>query len=214
MNVGRGSGGLGPSNAAAAPRAFLLIAVAVVLGLVLLWKGLDDTPGLGPVADSGEETAVAGSSAGEIEGASGTVTPTSTEVVGGDAELSPTTTVAPTTTRELFPAPTHTPNEVKVLVANGSGVSGAAGKVTDMLSPLGWAMESPANAEKASATRIYYRTGYVADAKVIVDHFGEIADVLEEMPPGGLAVPSNAEERVANADIVLILGSDLRIQSS
>ena len=40
MNVGRG-GGLGPSNAAAAPRAFLLIAVAVVLGLVLLWKGLD-----------------------------------------------------------------------------------------------------------------------------------------------------------------------------
>jgi hypothetical protein len=49
---------------------------------------------------------------------------------------------------------------------------------------------------------------------VIVDHFGEFADILEEMPPGGPAVPPNAEERVANADIVLILGSDLRIQSS
>ena len=34
------------------------------------------------------------------------------------------------------------------------------------------------------------------------------------MPPGGPAVPPNAEERVANADIVLILGSDLRIQSN
>ena len=53
MNVGRGGGGLGPSNAAAAPRAFLLIAVAVVLGLVLLWKGLDDTPGLRPLVDGG-----------------------------------------------------------------------------------------------------------------------------------------------------------------
>ena len=212
MNVGRGSGGLGPSNAAAAPRAFLLIAVAVVLGLVLLWRGLDDTPGLRPVADSGEETAVADSSAGEAEGASGTVTPTSTEVVGGDAELSPTTTVAPTTTRELFPAPTHTPNEVKVLVANGSGVSGAAGKVTDMLSPLGWAMESPANADKTSVSGIYYKTGYARDARVIQEHFGEDPNILQQIPTGGLAVPANAEDRVANADIIVILGSDLAIQ--
>ena len=51
-----GGGGLGPSNAAAAPRALLIIAVAVILGLVLLWKGLDTTPGVAvsPETDLGK----------------------------------------------------------------------------------------------------------------------------------------------------------------
>ena len=99
------------------------------------------------------------------------------------------------------------------------GTAGPPGNISPRMSANSpkWStitMASPANAEKASATRIYYRTGYKADAMVIVDHFGEFADILGEMLPGGPAVPPNAEERVANADIVLILGSDLRIQSS
>ena len=39
-----GGKGIAPSNTSAAPRAFLLIFVAVVLGVVILWKGLDDDP--------------------------------------------------------------------------------------------------------------------------------------------------------------------------
>ena len=49
--------GITPSNASAAPRAFLLIFVAVVIGFVVLWKGLDDdlqTTGL-DVANSPEQ---------------------------------------------------------------------------------------------------------------------------------------------------------------
>ncbi|HBL09665.1 MAG TPA: hypothetical protein DDZ64_11575, partial [Acidimicrobiaceae bacterium] len=44
--------GLGPSNEAAAPRAALLIALAVLIGLLMLWKGLDTDVGLvaGPEA--------------------------------------------------------------------------------------------------------------------------------------------------------------------
>ena len=214
MNVRR-RGGLGPSNAAAAPRAFLLIGVAGVIGLVLLWKGLDSTPGTvapadGPVvADSQGDEAPADQAgdtpADETPADSGTDAP---------ADESPATTVAPapTTTEDFFPKPTHAPNEVNVLVANGSGVSGAAGKVTDMLSPLGWAMESPANADKTSVSGIYYKVGYASDAQVIQEHFGEAPSILSQFPAGGLAVPDSTLDRVDNADVVVILGSDLAIQ--
>ena len=205
MNARR-RGGLGPSNAAAAPRAFLLIAIAVVIGLVLLWKGLDSTPGTVAPADV---PAVAESSP-EVP-----ATPEA-PVAGGAAAVAqpapPPEAPAPPTPEDLFPEPTYAPNEVKVLVANGSGVSGAAGKVTDMLSPLGWAMESPANADKTSTSGIYYKTGYAHNARLIQDHFGEDPSILSQFPPGGVAVPDGALDRVDNADIVIILGSDLAIQ--
>ena len=215
MNA-RGRGGLGPSNAAAAPRAFLLIVVAVLIGLVLLWKGLDSTPGtVAPAADapvvadsSADEASVDETPADEVPSDAGTDAPAD---AGNDASAT-TAVPAPTTTEDLFPKPTHAPNEVKVLVANGSGVSGAAGKVTDMLSPLGWAMESPANANKTSVSGIYYKVGYASDARVIQEHFGEAPSILSQFPAGGLAVPDGTLDRVDNADVVVILGSDLAIQ--
>ena len=207
MNVGARSGGLGPSNAAAMPRAALLVGVAVAIGLLMLWKGLDDSP----VAADRQAPAITD----DVTGADPVVV--TTEPVTGDEDdadaVAPTSAV-PTTTEVLFTTPTHYPNEVKILVANGSGVSGAAGKVTDLLSPLGWTMESPANADKTGTTRVYYRNGYQADARKIVEHFGEIPSLLEKMPTGGLEVPAKAEDRVANANIVVILGSDQRIQSN
>ena len=218
MNTRR-RGGLGPSNAAAAPRAFLLIAIAVLIGLVMLWKGLDSTPGT--VAPADDISAVVDSSTDEAPtGATGDASTDETPADSGSGDpgdtgsAAPATTEAPapTTTEDLFPEPTHAPNEVKVLVANGSGVSGAAGKVTDMLSPLGWAMESPANADKTSVTGIYYKTGYARDARVIQEHFGEAPSILSQFPAGGVSVPDGALDRVDNADIVVILGSDLAIQ--
>ena len=212
MNARR-RGGLGPSNAAAAPRAFLLIAVAVVIGLVLLWKGLDSTPGT--VAPAGAP-AVAEPSTDESLADQGSDTPVDEmSASAGDTSSDQSTTTeapAPTTTEDSFPEPTYAPNEVKVLVANGSGVSGAAGKVTDMLSPLGWAMESPANANKTSVSGIYYKVGYASDAQVIQEHFGEVPSILSQFPTGGLAVPDSSLDRVDNADIVILLGSDLAIQ--
>ena len=211
MNTRR-RGGLGPSNAAAAPRAFLLIAIAVLLGLVLLWKAVDSTPGT--VAPAADPSATADSLTDETpaDAGDGSAGETPADADAGSEAPATTKAPAPTTTQDLFPKPTHAPNEVKVLVANGSGVSGAAGKVTDMLSPLGWAMESPANAEKTSVTGIYYKTGYASDAQVIQEHFGEAPSILSQFPAGGVSVPDGALDRVDNADIVVILGSDLAIQ--
>ena len=214
MNAGARSGGLGPSNAAAMPRAALLVGVAVAIGLLMLWKGLDDSP-----VAAGRQAPAITDDVTDADPATGGADPAvvpTVPVAGGEADadaVAPTSAV-PTTTEALFPTPTHDPNEVKILVANGSGVSGAAGKVTDMLSPLGWTMESPANADKTGTTRVYYRNGYQADARKIVEHFGEIPSLLEKMPTGGLEVPAKAEDRVANAHIVVILGSDQRIQSN
>ncbi len=199
-----GGGGLGPSNAAAAPRALLLIAVAVVLGLVMLWKGLDTTPGIAvsPVAtDDG--------SAGSV----GMVEEGPADLPMADEPVA-TTTPAPTTTTSTtaVPAPTRPPNQVRVLVANGSGVSRGAATVTDVLSPAGYTTLPPANATPTDTSGIYYRSGYSGDARAVMELVAPSnPDLILPLPAGGLDVPDATLDRVANANVVVILGADLRI---
>ena len=199
-----GGGGLGPSNAAAAPRALLLIAVAVVLGLVLLWKGLDTTPGIAvsPVAtDDG--------SAGSV----GMVEEGPADLPMADEPVA-TTTTAPTTTTTTtaVPAPTRPPNQVRVLVANGSGVPRGAATVTDVLSPAGYTTLPPANATPTDTSGIYYRSGYSGDARAVMELVAPSnPDLILPLPAGGLDVPDATLDRVANANVVVILGADLRI---
>ena len=199
-----GGGGLGPSNAAAAPRALLLIAVAVVLGLVMLWKGLDTTPGIAvsPVAtDDG--------SAGSV----GMVEEGPADLPMADEPVA-TTTPAPTTTTSTtaVPAPTRPPNQVRVLVANGSGVPRGAATVTDVLSPAGYTTLPPANATPTDTSGIYYRSGYSGDARAVMELVAPSnPDLILPLPAGGLDVPDATLDRVANANVVVILGADLRI---
>jgi len=199
-----GGGGLGPSNAAAAPRALLLIAVAVVLGLVLLWKGLDTTPGIaGPPEPADDSSAGMASVMVEEDPAD---LPMADEPV--------TTTAAPTTTTTTTtaPAPTRPPNQVRVLVANGSGVSRGASSVTGTLSPAGYTTLPPANAIPTETSGIYYRPSYSSDARGVMEIVAPgNPDLISPLPPGGLDVPDNSLDRVADAHVVIILGADLRI---
>ena len=198
MNAGR-RGGLGPSNGAAAPRGMLLIAVAVVIGVLLLWKGLD--PGPGPEL-------VGPSEANEV-----TTTTAATEDTTPDGEPTDVTTPdgepADTTTTTLFPQVTVAPNEVTVLVANGSGFSGAAGTTTDLLKPHGYVTLAPANAEPTDDSGIYYRSGMANEARAIQEILvpGD-PTVLSLIPVTGLAVPASTVDRVDEADVVVILGAD------
>ena len=119
-----GGKGIAPSNSSAAPRAFLLIFVAFVLGLVILWKGLDDDLQNTSLSSSSEAAKV-------VEEQPADLPPLDIE------EISTTTVVMveTTTTTSQPPLPTRPPSDVKVLVLNGSGVGGAAGAVTNLLKP-------------------------------------------------------------------------------
>mgnify|MGYP001047173588 CR=1 FL=1 len=198
MAAGRGGGGLGPSNGAAAPRALLLIVVAVLLGAALLWKGLDDGTDL--VSDQPVPTTTATTGDGTPDDGTGDGTPD--DGTGG------------TTTSTLFPTITEPPSEVQVLVANGSGTARAAGSVTELLVPKGYATLAPANAQPTDSTMIFFRPGMVAEARAVMELLApDSPDLLAQIPPTGLAVAENALDRLESADIVVILGADGRIHN-
>jgi hypothetical protein len=229
MAAGRGGGGLGPSNSAAAPRALLLIVVAVLLGAALLWKGLDDGTDLvsdQPVptttAPTGDGTPDDGSGDGTPDDGSGDGTPDDGSGDGtpddgsgdGTGDGTPDDGTGGTTTSTLFPTITEPPSEVQVLVANGSGTARAAGDVTELLVPKGYATLAPANAQPTDSTMIFFRPGMVAEARAVMELLApDSPDLLAQIPPTGLAVAENALDRLESADIVVILGADGRIHN-
>ena len=225
MAAGRGGGGLGPSNGAAAPRALLLIVVAVLLGAALLWKGLDDGTDLvsdQPVptttATTGDGTPDDGTGDGTPDDGTGDGTPDDGTGAGtpddGTGDGTPDDGTGGTTTSTLFPTITEPPSEVQVLVANGSGTARAAGDVTELLVPKGYATLAPANAQPTDSTMIFFRPGMVAEARAVMELLApDSPDLLAQIPPTGLAVAENALDRLESADIVVILGADGRIHN-
>ncbi len=222
-------GGIGPSNAAAAPRALLLIVVAVLLGATLLWKGLDD--GTAPAVQDASPTTTVASDDGSGDAASGDGSGgdgsgdaasgdgsgddgSGDDGSGDDGSGDDGSGDGTTTTSTLFPTVTEPPSEVQVLVANGSGIPRGAGTVTEMLVPKGYATLPPANAQPTEATMIYFRPGMVNEARAVMEILApDSPDLLAQIPPTGVAVAENAVDRLEAADIVVILGADERIYS-
>ncbi len=198
-----GGKGIAPSNSSAAPRAFLLIFVAFVIGLVILWKGLDEDLQNTALSSSSETAKVAEEQPADLP-------PLDIE------EISTTTVVMveTTTTTSQPPLPTRPPSDVKVLVLNGSGVGGAAGAVTNLLKPHGFTTLSPANGNKDEKSWVYYRPEFSPDAKGVTDILGIMPDLLTSFPTNGLSVPEGSMERVDTADIIVFLGSDKEIYGS
>ncbi|MDP6975559.1 MAG: LytR C-terminal domain-containing protein [Acidimicrobiales bacterium] len=228
-------GGIGPSNAAAAPRALLLIVVAVLLGAALLWKGLDDgtapagqdaSPTTTVASDDGSGDAASGDGSGDAASGDGSGSDGSGDAASGDGsgddgsgddgsgDGTAGSGDGTTTTSTLFPTVTEPPSEVQVLVANGSGIPRGAGTVTELLVPKGYATLPPANAQPTEATMIYFRPGMVNEARAVMEILApDSPDLLAQIPPTGVAVAENAVDRLEAADIVVILGADERIYS-
>lgn len=167
-----------PPGQGSVARGAILVAVAVVIGVLLL---RDDDSATTQVAVGSDTNADVGS---------GTV---ARDDGADDTEITTTTTTE---------AP-RDPAEVKVLVANGSGVNGAAGGATDALEALGYVTATPANAERVPATIVYYTTGFEAEAEALAAAIGAPPESVTPMP----AVAPVDDLQLAN--VLVHLGPDL-----
>jgi len=152
----------------------VLIFVALVLGVVLLSKGVD--------------------------------TSTSATATGSPTTVSPTTAAGATTTS----TPTATtlrsarpPADVTVMVANASGIAGAAAKVSDQLKGKGYVTTDPGNSSKpASTTSVYYVGNDKPEAIEVAQAIGVSESQVAPMPnPAPVA-------DLRGATVVVNLGPD------
>ena len=120
-------------------RGIALIVVAVVIGIILLNK-TDHTPSFTKSTGSKASTATTAASHGATT----------------------SSTVAAVKTKA------HDPAQVAILVANGSGVKGAASRVADTLKGSNYVTKQSVNTKKpASSSVVYYAPGYDADARAV-----------------------------------------------
>jgi LytR cell envelope-related transcriptional attenuator len=161
-------------------RGAVLIGAAVLLGIVLLGKGLDT----GLVNTGGDGGSVGSGESGEGDGTSetGATTPEGTPV-------------------------TRAPAEVTVWILNGGGPTGTATNGTQVVANAGYATVGAANSpEDVPQSTIYYVEGYQADAAAVAALLGFPVDrvvALPNPPP----VP-NAD--LQGATVVAVLGPDFQ----
>jgi hypothetical protein len=138
----------------AAGRGAVLLAVAVILGIVLL-NAADDAP---------PDRVSAGAEQEEEDGSSATTS----------------TTLPPTT---LATVPPRSPQEVKVLPTNGTAVKGVAGKARDSLQAAGYNVLAPTDATKATSSNVFFTSAeYEREAQAVASALGLPATVVTAYP--------------------------------
>ena len=117
------------------------------------------------------------------------------------ATSSTTTTTSTTSTTTTTAAVAESPVVLLVQVLNGSGVAGAAGRMTDKLSEAGFVVLSPENApQRYSSSAVYYQEGWQDKAEEIL-----LAAEIEE-----IEAPSAMPQQFASegAAVIVLLGTD------
>ena len=189
-----------------AVRGAIVVIVALVIGVVVLARGLDgpDTAE-GPVQTTDTtQPAASAPPAGEAP-PPGPVAPPPGPVAPPPAAAE--VEVPPSAPEDMFADPQQTPpthyrGDVRVLVANGTSVCGAAGRIATSLSAQGFNVLPAANAvNPAEASAVYYVEGYGADA-------GVVASLLQVDSSRVLAMPSSPPTAPGDAHVVLHIGAD------
>lgn len=109
--------------------------------------------------------------------------------------------VAPVTPTTLA---LRTPSEVKVLVTNGTQVSGVAAKFNDALRPRGYQLGTPGNTTAPTTeSSIQYASGYEAEAKALASSLNLPEDMVKAM---GSPAPV-ADTQMSN--VIVVIGDQL-----
>ncbi|MCU1372601.1 MAG: LytR cell envelope-related transcriptional attenuator [Ilumatobacteraceae bacterium] len=170
-----------PSGVDSNIRGLAVLAVAIIVGVLLLVSWGDD-----------------GSSKVET-GSDSTTTTIDTSDLG-------TTTSSPdaaTTTAAGGGGAEHSASEVSVLVLNGSGQTGVAGSTSTTIGEAGYVMKPATNAPAAAeTTAVYFAEGYESDAIAVAELLGKGTDTVKPLTEASLG---GAE---GDADVVVVLGAD------
>jgi len=146
-NGGADEGRKGRRSATAgfsAARGAALVAVAVIIGIVLL-QAIDDGND-GPVGDGGPASTTTTT----------TKASTTTDSSGSSSSTTPTTKAA-----------VLTPAQTTVRVLNGSGVAGAAGNLTNTLKAKGYKTLVATDAPTRSGTVVYAKPGRTTECTTL-----------------------------------------------
>ena len=198
MTATRRGEGFGRSASDAALRGALLVAVAVIIGALLIWRGHhDNNTTVGTSTGTGSTTTRASG--------------VTTTKAGGVTTRAGATTV-PVATTPI--GSTRQASTVKVLAANGSGLDGYASQVHQKLVTGGYASLGAENAKPGQTTTfIYYRDGYQDDARAMAVFLGADGNSVQAIPA---SLADRLEQAVLNkaqsANIVIILGSDKQVK--
>ncbi len=162
-------------------RGAIIIGAAVLLGVVLLGKGLDT----GFVNTGSDGNGAAGEETGNGNGAT---TPTGETTPDGTAVTRP-------------------PPEVTVWVQNGGGPTGAATNGATVVANAGYATVPASNAtEDVPQSIIYFVEGYQADAAAVAGLLGFPVERVVALP----SPPPVPNGDLLGATIVAVLGPDFQ----
>lgn len=158
----------------------ILVAVAVIIGFVL-------------IRDDGIEsqTSAVGADVG-------------VDVDEGNDDAATDDTTTDDTTPSSVPD-ARDPAEVRVLVANGTAVSGAAGRYTEVLTAAGYQTAGATDAldKSAETTFVYFTAGYEAEARAVAAALGASPDNVAALP----TAPVVADNSLAN--VIVVVGPEL-----
>ena len=175
----------------------VLIVLALLVGAFVLGQGFDGGGSSGSLETS--DSAADDTPADDDASADADVDENG-DAVAVDPADSPGTEDLPLTT------PSHAPDTVKVLVANGGNITGAASVATGTLAARNYVMLDATNSpENAETTTVYYEPEYQPDADAIAQILSVSPSAVQPMPatvPG----PSGVDTR--GAHVLVVLGND------